>query len=192
MLEVYLFWVQSYIVPTMKTAAPASDTVRTNLRLARVSRGLSVRAVSRLLADRGHPLAPSAISKIELGHRRIDVDDVAAFAAIYDVSVLDLFAPPSIEGFVPIPTDLAEALEELAAADGAMRMAMLHQERLDALVKAASHTAERARRVLADADLPSTRRPDVAPSAANGSSTTTSKGASDGIHRQDRSTERSD
>lgn len=42
----------------------------------------------------GHPLVPSGIGRIEQGERRVDVDDLLAFAVALGVSPLQLLLPP--------------------------------------------------------------------------------------------------
>ena len=51
---------------------------------------MTLKEVSDKLGEAGRPLLPSGISKIEEGERRIDVDDLLAFAAIFEVTPTEL------------------------------------------------------------------------------------------------------
>ena len=84
---------------TRKTndVGPTGQTVAGNLARLRGQRGLSTYRLSELLADLGRPIAPSAISRIESGHRKLDVDDLIAFAVALRVSPTGLLLPPTSE-----------------------------------------------------------------------------------------------
>jgi hypothetical protein len=50
--------------------------------------------LSDRLAEVGRPIVPSGLSKIELGNRRVDVDDLTALAAALDTIPNDLLYEP--------------------------------------------------------------------------------------------------
>lgn len=56
---------------------------------------MSLRQLEVELASVGHPIALSALSKIENLSRRVDVDDLTAIAMALDVSPLALLIPPT-------------------------------------------------------------------------------------------------
>lgn len=71
---------------------------------AREARGLSQRGLERVLADIGYRLGNVAISRIETGSRRANVDDVIALALALDVTPVDLLLPLGRAATVPLPT----------------------------------------------------------------------------------------
>lgn len=91
-----------------------SVTVAENLLRVRRCRGLSVRALSAAMAKAGRSVSADAISRMETGQRRIDVDDVVAFAVVLGVSPLALLMPMTHS-----PTDMIEVTGAgaVAAAD---------------------------------------------------------------------------
>lgn len=72
---------------------PTSTAVAANVRRVRERRGLSTYQLSRLLQETGRPITPSAISKLERGDRRVDVDDLMALAVVLGVSPSALLLP---------------------------------------------------------------------------------------------------
>lgn len=60
---------------------PVSDQVRRNIRELRECRGMSLRALSERMGELGRPLRVPVLFRIEQGERRVDVDDLVAFAA---------------------------------------------------------------------------------------------------------------
>lgn len=71
----------------------AGTAVAANLAQLRKRRGMTVRQLSERLTELGAPILPSGITKIELGQRRVDVDDFLALAAALDVSPARLLLP---------------------------------------------------------------------------------------------------
>lgn len=59
----------------------------------RARRGLTTRALSARLAELGHPILASGISKIENRTRRVDVGDLVALAVALEVSPVRLLLP---------------------------------------------------------------------------------------------------
>jgi transcriptional regulator with XRE-family HTH domain len=58
----------------------AGHAVAANIRRLRELTGLTLQDVSDRLTRHGRPIARSGLSKIEAGHRRVDVDDLVAIA----------------------------------------------------------------------------------------------------------------
>lgn len=102
-------------------------TVASNVRRLREARGLSLRALSDEIQDRGWNLSADAINKIENGRdpdpdavapkqiRRVDVDDLVALAAVFDVPPATLLEAPGshhARGDGHRGMDLAEELLE--------------------------------------------------------------------------------
>lgn len=75
---------------TIETA----ERVARNVAALRADRRLTVRGLSERLSELGHPLLPSAITKIEKGGRRVDVEDLVALAIALDVTPARLLLPP--------------------------------------------------------------------------------------------------
>ena len=88
-----------------------------NLRRMRRERELTTAALSQRLAEIGHPIAATGITKIEMGDRRVDVDDLVALAAALDTTPNQLLggesppqpAPPASVAMVLSPEMLAIA-----------------------------------------------------------------------------------
>jgi transcriptional regulator with XRE-family HTH domain len=74
---------------------PTAERVAKNIERIRKARQLKQKDLSDLLGRLGRPTLPTVISKIERGERRIDVDDVVAFALALNVSPLTLLLPPT-------------------------------------------------------------------------------------------------
>lgn len=74
---------------------PTGETVRFNVARIRKRQGLTLQEVSDRLRMTDHPLAHNAISEIERGARRVDVDDLVALAVALNCSPLALLLPPS-------------------------------------------------------------------------------------------------
>jgi transcriptional regulator with XRE-family HTH domain len=69
---------------------PVGETASAELRAARARRGLSQQQLADLLAARGHRIRRGAIATIETGDRRMDVDELLAFADVLGVTPLQL------------------------------------------------------------------------------------------------------
>lgn len=75
---------------------PAGNTnrqVAANLRIARQSIGVDLRELSARIKTTGRTISPSALSKIENGDRRVDVDDLTAFAYALETTPAALLTP---------------------------------------------------------------------------------------------------
>ncbi len=92
---------------------PTGQTVAENIARLRNLQGLSTYRLSELLAELGRPIAPSAISRIESGQRKVDVDDLVVLAIALNVSPTALLLYPSADpdiGFdLAVGTHVTEA-----------------------------------------------------------------------------------
>ncbi len=70
-----------------------AEAVAVNVEAVRRKRGLSQQQLAGRLADLGRPMQASAVAKVESGDRRVDVDDLAAFAVALNVPVARLLLP---------------------------------------------------------------------------------------------------
>ncbi|MGY2079711.1 helix-turn-helix domain-containing protein [Modestobacter sp. SYSU DS0657] len=81
------------------TPEPISKRIGPTVRRFRRERGLDLRELAELLAEEGHPLKLGQLSKLELGDRRVDVDDLVALAVVLNVTPSQLLMPePPAEG----------------------------------------------------------------------------------------------
>jgi len=63
------------------------------VRAARQAIGMDLRSFSERVKETGRAMSPSALSKIENGERRVDVDDLTVFAYILQTTPAALLAP---------------------------------------------------------------------------------------------------
>lgn len=91
------------------TTETAAARTAKNVQQLRKLRGLTVRDLSARLAEVGHPVGPSGVSKIELAQRRIDVEDLLALAAALQVSPNRLLLAPGASETEPLA--LTESVE---------------------------------------------------------------------------------
>ncbi|GAB2922902.1 helix-turn-helix domain-containing protein [Streptomyces heilongjiangensis] len=75
-------------------SGPTSTQVAQNIERVRKARQLKQKDVSDRLRAVGRPMLPTVVSKVERGDRRVDVDDLVAFALALNVSPLALLLPP--------------------------------------------------------------------------------------------------
>lgn len=68
--------------------------VAANLKQARQSIGLDLRELAARVQRAGRTISHSAISKIENGERRVDVDDLAVLAYVLETTPAALLTPP--------------------------------------------------------------------------------------------------
>ena len=95
------------IVPIMGSEikqGPTGERVAANLK--RLRGRIPVRELSARLAAIGRPIAPSGITKIEQGTRRVDVDDLTALAIALGVSPNRLLLPET--AYEDVEEDLTE------------------------------------------------------------------------------------
>lgn len=79
---------------TSEAIGPHGHAVRTKVHLLRRKRGLTQKDLSDQLTAAGRPILSTVISKIERGERRVDIDDLFAFAAVLGVTPAQLLEPP--------------------------------------------------------------------------------------------------
>jgi transcriptional regulator with XRE-family HTH domain len=72
---------------------PTAATVAANLKRLRTGRSWSVRELADRLTQAGRTFSHSAVTRTENGTRQASVGDLAAFAAVFDVSPLALLLP---------------------------------------------------------------------------------------------------
>jgi transcriptional regulator with XRE-family HTH domain len=73
---------------------PTMVAVAAKIRLLRKKRGITTEVLSKLVADAGRTIHPSGITRLEKGDRRIDVDDLVAFATALGVAPAHLLELP--------------------------------------------------------------------------------------------------
>lgn len=59
----------------------------------RLRSGMQYKELSQRLSELGRPIAPLGLRKIEECERKVDVDDLTAFAAVFCVSPLEILMP---------------------------------------------------------------------------------------------------
>ena len=74
---------------------PAGHNLRRNIRRLREQRHWSYREVEERLAQVGRAIPVLELSAIDTGERRVDVDDLAALAAVFGLGVEELLRPPT-------------------------------------------------------------------------------------------------
>jgi helix-turn-helix protein len=89
----------------------AGRTVAAQIRQLREWKRLGLQDLSDRLEAIGRPILPSGLSKVELGNRRVDVDDLVALAA-----ALDTVPGRLLQGPLREPIGLTEEDEEIARA----------------------------------------------------------------------------
>ena len=73
---------------------PTGRQTAGNIERLRIAAKLSQRELAQRLTDLGRPTPSTALSKIERAERRVDADDLAAFAVALGVSPATLLLPP--------------------------------------------------------------------------------------------------
>lgn len=79
--------------PATAASLPAGRRVGQMVRQLRHRHGIDLRELSARLAEVGHPIGLGQLSKLELGQRRIDVDDLLALAVVFNTSPNSLLFP---------------------------------------------------------------------------------------------------
>lgn len=89
---------------------PISGYVVENVKRLRGTRRWSLADLSDRMREVGRPMLTSGLHRLESSRRRIDVDDLVALAAAFDVSPIALLLPPVDEGEIELTETLrAEA-----------------------------------------------------------------------------------
>lgn len=73
----------------------AGNNVRRNVQRLRMQRHWSYRDLEERLSRAGRAIPTVELGWIEAGERRVDVDDLVALAAVFDVGVEQLLQPPA-------------------------------------------------------------------------------------------------
>jgi transcriptional regulator with XRE-family HTH domain len=81
---------------------PTGRTVAQNVARLRGARQLTVIGLAKRLSDLGHPILSTAITKIELGQRRVTTDDLVALAVALEVNLSALILPLTTSGLIEI------------------------------------------------------------------------------------------
>ncbi len=95
-------------------------TVARNVQAIRKRRNLGQQQLSARLAELGRPIPPTALSKLEDGKRRVDVDDLVALAIALNVSPSRLLLPERYDdqSFELTPTTTAPSWLAWSWAEG--------------------------------------------------------------------------
>ncbi len=78
---------------TPRPPGPSAERVAHNVQHLRHDQNLSLQGLSDRLTDLGQPISLGQLSKLERGHRRVDVDDLVALAVALGVSPSRLLLP---------------------------------------------------------------------------------------------------
>lgn len=96
------------------TPGPISERVSENIERFRKLRGLSQAQLANKLTKAGRPMLDTAVSKMERGVRRVDVDDLVALALALDISPVALLMPPTADRAKVSLTDKFEVSSQFA------------------------------------------------------------------------------
>lgn len=99
----------------MGTGKLASTELRNTLFRLRDSRGWSMAAMAELLNAKGLKTYPTTIAKIEAGDRTVQVDELVAYAEIFDVST-DLLLGHTSTGAGDKTAQVGKLLEQMKRA----------------------------------------------------------------------------
>lgn len=104
-----------------------------NVARIRNAQGLSTVRLATMLAGAGRSISATAITRVESGERRVDVDDLVALAAVLNVNPSALLLPPTTEGSFEVTGAGTVAAEDAWAwADG--ERPLLDADREDAVL----------------------------------------------------------
>jgi transcriptional regulator with XRE-family HTH domain len=118
---------------------PTGRTVAKRVRRIRERNGLNLQDLSDRLGPLGRPILPSGLSKIEMGNRRVDVDDLAALATaletvpsrlLVDAEKLEIADPEAYEEAVD---DAVVALRRAEAAGASRHEVVELMDQFDAI-----------------------------------------------------------
>jgi hypothetical protein len=122
---------------------PVGRTVIANIERLRKARRMSHRGLSTELAAVGRPIGDTVLHRQSTGKRRVDADDLAAFAAVLGVAPADLLRAPGAAPAVPAPNhpavrasrELTARIEELIEASGDPQALAYADRRVDRAVQ---------------------------------------------------------
>lgn len=80
---------------TRRPLGTAGNNLRRNLRRLREERLWGYTDVTKRLSKMGHTIHTDQLSAIDAGERHVDVDDLVALAAVFDLSPEELLQPPA-------------------------------------------------------------------------------------------------
>jgi transcriptional regulator with XRE-family HTH domain len=83
--------------PAATQVGATGQNVRANVARLRKARGWTTSKLAERMAAAGRPIPQSGVSRIELGARRVDVDDLTALAVVLGVSPSALLLPVGVE-----------------------------------------------------------------------------------------------
>lgn len=83
---------------SLKDLGPSGQRIRDNVKRLREAQGWSITRLAEQLKQNGSPIPRTALSRIESGHRKVDVDELVALAVALDVSPVSLLLPPEDTG----------------------------------------------------------------------------------------------
>lgn len=96
---------------------PTSGRVAANLRRLRLDAGLTTIDVSRRMSAAGQPVLDTGIVKTEKGDRRVDVDELVAFAVVLGCSPNALLLPWLKPRGIPVDCELTPGRAPVDGAD---------------------------------------------------------------------------
>jgi hypothetical protein len=94
-------WETADMAEKRRQPGPSHIRVALNLRRLRLDGGLTTQEVSRRMSAAGQPVLDTGIVKTEKGDRRVDVDELVAFAVVLGCSPNLLLLPRLPPGGIP-------------------------------------------------------------------------------------------
>jgi transcriptional regulator with XRE-family HTH domain len=80
--------------PRQPEVGPVGRNLIANVERLRAGRRLTYKRLSELLKDAGRPIFPLGLSRLEKAERRVDVDELVAFASVFGVDPAELLRDP--------------------------------------------------------------------------------------------------
>lgn len=77
---------------------PTGRTIAANIARLRNAAGLTTAELAARMDDSGHAITASAITKTELAQRKVEAEELLAFAVALNVNASALLLPPTTEG----------------------------------------------------------------------------------------------
>lgn len=123
---------------------PVGDRAIANIEQLRKARGMSFRDLAAQLTALGRPILPSTLHRQSQSRRRVDADDLAAFAGAFGVTVADLLeerpgvvlaghpAVIAVRALADRIAELVVAAGDSQATDRALRRVQIEVEELTA------------------------------------------------------------